>query len=71
MTIRKDTSITIRKNKENKEEAQEILFSFDKKKRISNDGTLEAINEVEQMKKNSSFGKAYTDVDEMMKDLLA
>ena len=35
-----------------------------------NDETLEAIREVQQMKKNASVGKAYTDVDEMMKELL-
>jgi len=33
--------------------------------------TIEALEEVEQMKKNPSLGKAYTDVDAMMKELLA
>lgn len=28
---------------------------------------LEAFQEVEEMKKNPALGKAYTDVDEMMK----
>lgn len=37
---------------------------------ISNYETLEAMREVEQMRKNTSLGKSYTDVDEMMKDLL-
>ena len=36
-----------------------------------NKETLEAIEEVQQMKKNPSLGKSYTDVDEMMKELLA
>lgn len=36
-----------------------------------NEETLEAIEEVQQMKKNPSLGKSYTDVDEMMKELLA
>jgi hypothetical protein len=33
--------------------------------------TLEAIAEVERMKKDPSIGKAYTDVDEMMRELLS
>lgn len=33
--------------------------------------TREAIEEVRQMKKDPSLGKRYTDVDEMMRDLLA
>ncbi len=33
--------------------------------------TVEAINEVKRMKADKSLGKTYTDVDEMMKDLLA
>lgn len=37
---------------------------------ISNYETLEAMREVEQMRKNTSLGKSYTDVDEMMKDLI-
>lgn len=32
--------------------------------------TLEAIREVEEMKKNPSLGKSYTDVDEMVGELL-
>ena len=32
--------------------------------------TLEAIEEVKRMKANPSLGKAYTDVDEMIKELL-
>ena len=33
--------------------------------------TISAINEVQQMKQNPSLGKAYTDVDKMMEELLA
>lgn len=37
---------------------------------ILNAETLEAIEEVKQMKQNSSIGKSYTDVDKMMEELL-
>ena len=33
--------------------------------------TLEAIEEVRRMKKDPTIGKVYTDVDQMMKELLA
>ena len=36
-----------------------------------NSETISAINEVQQMKQNPSLGKAYTDVDKMMEELLA
>ena len=36
-----------------------------------NTETLEAIEEVKRMKKDPSLGKSYTDVDQMMKELLA
>ena len=38
---------------------------------IPNAETLEAIAEVQAMKENPSLGKAYTDVDLMIKELLA
>ena len=38
---------------------------------IPNSETISAINEVQQMKQNPSLGKAYTDVDKMMEELLA
>ena len=38
---------------------------------VPNDETLEALAEVEEMKKNPDKFKGYTDVDEMMKELLA
>ena len=36
---------------------------------IPNSETISAINEVQQMKKNPFLGKAYTDIDKMMRDL--
>jgi len=36
-----------------------------------NEETLAAIKEVQEMKKDPSMGKSYTDVDEMMKESLA
>ena len=44
---------------------------FDTTLDVPNAETLAAIEEVRQMRKNPSAGKAYTDVDEMMKELLA
>jgi DNA-damage-inducible protein J len=38
---------------------------------VPNAETIAALEEVEQMKKNPSLGKTYTDVDQMMKELLA
>ena len=46
-----------------------IPFEIDAEK--PNAETLEAIAEVQKMKQNPTLGKTYTDVDEMMKDLLA
>ncbi len=94
MAAKTDTSMTIRMNREVKQEAQEIFSSlgmdmttainvflrqvihfrglpFEVRLDIPNEDTLAAINEVQQMKKNPALGKAYTDVDEMMKELLS
>ena len=38
---------------------------------IPNKDTIDAIKEVEAMKKDNSIGKAYTDVDRMMEEFLA
>lgn len=38
---------------------------------VPNTETQEAIREVKQMKADPTLGKTYTDVDEMMKELLA
>ncbi len=39
--------------------------------RTPNAETIEAIQEVQRMKVNPNLGKTYTDVDQMMKELLA
>lgn len=93
MAAKTDTSMTIRMNREIKQEAQEIFaalgmdmttainvflrqaiyyrgFPFDVRMETPNEETKAALEEVEQMKKDPSIGKAYTDVDEMMKELL-
>ena len=44
---------------------------FEISKDIPNAETIAAIEEVEAMIKDPTLGKAYTDVDEMMKELLA
>lgn len=38
---------------------------------VPNAETVEAIREVKKMKADPSFGKTYSDVDQMMEDLLA
>jgi DNA-damage-inducible protein J len=38
---------------------------------VPNADTIAALEEVEQMKKNPALGRAYTDVDQMMRELLA
>jgi DNA-damage-inducible protein J len=43
---------------------------FEITKNIPNSETIAAIEEVQAMKKNPSLGKAYTDIDAMMKELL-
>jgi len=43
---------------------------FEISKDVPNAETIAAIEEVEAMIKNPSLGKSYTDVDEMMKELL-
>ena len=44
---------------------------FDLRPSVPNAETLEAIEEVRRMKADPSVGKAYTDVDEMMEELLS
>ena len=46
-------------------------FPFDVRIETFNEEMKAAFEEVEQMKKDPSIGKAYTDVDEMMKELLS
>ena len=43
---------------------------FESMRETPNSETLAAFKEVEEMKKNPSLGKSYTNVDEMMEDLL-
>lgn len=43
---------------------------FEVKLDVPNADTLEALEEIRQMKKNPQLGKTYTDVDVMMKELL-
>ena len=37
---------------------------------VPNDETMEALQEVKRMKSNPNLGKTYTDVDQMMEELL-
>lgn len=53
-----------------KQAVREQRIPFAISRDIPNSETIEAINEVQQMKRNPSFGKSFTDVDEMMKELL-
>lgn len=54
-----------------KQAIREQRIPFEVSRNIPNAETREALEEVCQMKKDPSFGKSYTDVDEMMKELLA
>ena len=53
-----------------KQAIREQRIPFTISRDIPNAETMEAIEEVKQMKQNPSIGKSYTDVDEMMKELL-
>ncbi len=53
-----------------KQAIREQKIPFEISRDVSNRETLEAFQEVEAMKKDPTLGKAYTDVDEMMRDLL-
>jgi len=44
---------------------------FDLRPTVPNAETLEALDEVRRMKRDSSLGKTYTDIDQMMKELLS
>ena len=54
-----------------KQSVREQRIPFELKVHVPNDETIEAINEVKKMEEDPSIGKSYTDVDEMMKELLA
>lgn len=53
-----------------KQAVREQGIPFDITMRVPNSETMEAIEEVKAMKKDPSVGKMYTDVDDMMKELL-
>lgn len=61
------TFITIYAKKAVREQRIPFEVSYD----IPNKETEEAFEEVERMKKDPTLGKGYTDVDEMMRELLA
>ena len=46
-------------------------FPFELRLDTPNEETMAALREVQEMKKNPSIGRSYTDVDEMMKELLS
>ena len=53
-----------------KQAIREQGIPFEITRETPNRETLEAFKEVEEMKKNPTLGKSYTNVDEMMEDLL-
>jgi len=53
-----------------KKVVREYRIPFEIGGEMPNKETVEAIREVQEMKKDPSIGKAYTNVDEMMKELL-
>lgn len=53
-----------------KQAVREQRIPFSITRNIPNAETVEAINEVRQMKKDNSIGKTYNNVDEMLEDLL-
>ena len=54
-----------------KQAIREQAVPFYISREIPNEETIAAFKEVEEMKKNPSIGKTYTDVDKMMEDLLS
>ncbi len=61
------TFFTISAKQAVREQRIPFVISMD----IPNEETREALEEVRLMKEDPSLGKSYTDVDEMMKELLA
>ena len=49
---------------------REQKIPFELRLNTPNKETLEALEEVQQMKKNPSIGKSYDNVDDMMKEIL-
>lgn len=54
-----------------KQAIREQKIPFEVSRDIPNAETEEALEEVRLMKQNPSIGKSYTDVDEMMRELLS
>ena len=54
-----------------KKAVREYRIPFEISGDIPNAETTEALQEVQRMKADPTFGKTYTDVDQMMEDLLA
>ena len=69
------TSINIRMDEDLKRDfditCNDLGLSMTAAKNIPNAETIAAIEEVEAMIKDPTLGKSYTDIDEMMKELLA
>lgn len=53
-----------------KQAVREQRIPFEISREVPNKETIEAIEGVKRMKQDSSLGKTYTDVDEMMEELL-
>lgn len=53
-----------------KQAVREQRIPFEISRNLPNEETIEAIEEVKRMKQDPSVGKTYTDVDEMMEELL-
>lgn len=54
-----------------KKAVREYRIPFEISGDVPNAETLEAIQEVKQMKANPNLGKTYSDVDQMMEELLS
>lgn len=54
-----------------KKAVRENRIPFEVSGDVPNAETLEAIQEVEQMRANPNLGKSYTDINQMMEELLA
>ncbi len=54
-----------------KKAVREYRIPFEISGDIPNEETIAAIQEVQQMKADPTLGKTYTDVDQMMEELLA
>lgn len=53
-----------------KQAVREQRIPFNISMEVPNAETLEALEEVRKMKENPSMGTSYTDIDQMMEDLL-